>query len=105
MRLDKLYDLQGRIALVTGGGTGIGWMIARGLATNGAKGYITGRRKEVLERAAESFSQQGTIIPYVPRLGLANLRSPNERISDVIYWTALRWTSPKRTAFSQYKLK
>lgn len=37
-RLENLYDLKGRVALVTGGGTGIGWMIAQGLATNGAKG-------------------------------------------------------------------
>lgn len=69
MRLEKLYDLNGRVALVTGGGTGIGWMIARGLATNGAKVYITGRRKEVLEKAAASFAQDGngtgTIIPLV----------------------------------------
>lgn len=36
--LQNIYDLTDRIAVVTGGGTGIGWMIARGLATNGAKG-------------------------------------------------------------------
>ena len=63
MRLDKLYDLKGRIALVTGGGTGIGWMIARGLAVNGVKVYITGRRMDVLEKAAQSFAQEGTVIP------------------------------------------
>ncbi|KAF7795373.1 hypothetical protein EIP86_006530 [Pleurotus ostreatoroseus] len=53
----NLFDLKGRVALVTGGGTGIGWMIAEGLATNGAKVYITGRRKEVLENTAASFKQ------------------------------------------------
>ncbi|KAG2065324.1 NAD(P)-binding protein [Suillus decipiens] len=47
--LKKLYDLDGLIALVTGGGTGIGLNIARGLAANGAKVYITGRRKDVLD--------------------------------------------------------
>ena len=36
--LKDIFDLNGRIALVTGGGTGIGWMITQGLATNGAKG-------------------------------------------------------------------
>ena len=63
----NLFNLDGRIALVTGGGTGIGLMIARGLATNGAKVYIGGRRKEVLETVAAQWSVQGkgTLIPYV----------------------------------------
>jgi len=60
--MNKLYDLSGLIALVTGGGTGIGLMIAKGLAANGAKVYITGRRKGVLETVA-SDSAIGTIIP------------------------------------------
>ncbi|TFY63012.1 hypothetical protein EVJ58_g3491 [Rhodofomes roseus] len=55
LRLDKLFDVRGRIALVTGGGTGLGWMIAEGLAVNGARVYITGRRKNVLEQAAAKF--------------------------------------------------
>ena len=58
LRLDQIYNLRGRVALVTGGGTGIGWMIAKGLATNGAKVYITGRRREVLDKAAQNFEKQ-----------------------------------------------
>jgi len=54
--LKKLYDLSGLIALVTGGGTGIGYMIARGLAANGAKVYITGRRKDVLDRVVAEWN-------------------------------------------------
>ncbi|KAI0647697.1 short-chain dehydrogenase [Trametes meyenii] len=69
IRLGKIFDLQGRIALVTGGGTGIGWQIALGLAENGAKVYITGRRKETLEKSASAFTEQhkgnGAIIPLV----------------------------------------
>lgn len=45
-------DLQGKHALVTGGGTGIGLAIARGLAEAGAEVTITGRRAAVLEAAA-----------------------------------------------------
>jgi len=44
--------LQGRHALVTGGGTGIGLAIARALAGQGAQVTITGRRMAVLEKAA-----------------------------------------------------
>jgi 3-hydroxybutyrate dehydrogenase len=44
--------IEGRHALVTGGGTGIGLAIARALAAEGAAVTITGRRAEVLAQAA-----------------------------------------------------
>jgi NAD(P)-dependent dehydrogenase (short-subunit alcohol dehydrogenase family) len=46
----------GRIALVTGGGTGIGLAIARGLSAEGYAVVITGRRAGVLEKAAAGIS-------------------------------------------------
>lgn len=67
LHTSTIFDLRGRIALVSGGGTGIGLMIARALASNGAKVYIGGRRKEVLERVTNEWAThgKGTIIPYV----------------------------------------
>ncbi|KAL4073259.1 hypothetical protein V8B97DRAFT_2023052 [Scleroderma yunnanense] len=56
--LEKLYDLRGLVALVTGGGTGIGLMIAQGLAANGARVYITGRRVEVLQHVIEEWDSK-----------------------------------------------
>ncbi|KAI5863846.1 NAD(P)-binding protein [Durotheca rogersii] len=47
-----MFSLKDWVAVVTGGGTGIGLMIAQTLAANGAKVYITGRRADVLERSA-----------------------------------------------------
>ena len=44
--------LTGKHALVTGGGTGIGLAIAKGLADQGAQVTITGRRQEVLDEVA-----------------------------------------------------
>ncbi|RDW75278.1 hypothetical protein BP6252_06420 [Coleophoma cylindrospora] len=61
----NLFAVNGLIAVVTGGGSGIGLMMARALALNGAhKVYIIGRRKDVLEKAAASVTTSN-IIPIV----------------------------------------
>ena len=49
-----LFRVDGMVAVITGGGTGIGLMMAKALAANGAaKVYIVARRKEKLEAAAK----------------------------------------------------
>ncbi|KAJ8121317.1 hypothetical protein ONZ43_g2198 [Nemania bipapillata] len=60
-----LFSVNGLVAVVTGGGTGIGLMIARALEHNGAKVYILGRRKEILMTAAKQNAMHGKIIPIV----------------------------------------
>ena len=50
--------LTGKTAVVTGGGTGIGWGIAQALASEGCHVLISGRRAEVLQAAVASW--QGT---------------------------------------------
>ncbi|KAG8716430.1 Splicing factor [Ceratobasidium sp. 394] len=62
---NTVYNVSGRIALVTGGGTGIGLMIAKALAANGAKVYIGSRRGEVVEETSDEHSPkaEGHLIP------------------------------------------
>ena len=50
------FSLQNEYAIVTGGGTGLGFSIAKCLAAQGAKIAIVGRRKDVLEKAAAEIA-------------------------------------------------
>lgn len=64
-KVENLYSVKGRVALVTGGGSGIGLMAVQALAFNGAKVYITGRTREKLDKVAETYGKgiSGEIIP------------------------------------------
>ncbi|KAE8164342.1 hypothetical protein BDV40DRAFT_287075 [Aspergillus tamarii] len=64
-KLENLFNVKGKVALITGGGSGIGLMATQALAVNGAKVYITGRTGEKLDRVAELYNKdiQGEIIP------------------------------------------
>ena len=53
MDLQKLFNIEGKTALITGGSRGIGEMIAAGFLANGAKVYITARKEAPLKRLYE----------------------------------------------------
>jgi len=50
--LDQLFSVSGKVALVTGGGRGLGLMMTKALIASGAKVYIASRKREVCEKVA-----------------------------------------------------
>jgi NAD(P)-dependent dehydrogenase (short-subunit alcohol dehydrogenase family) len=56
---DDLFEIRGKVALVTGGTSGIGLMIARGLVRRDVKTYIVGRDIAQSRAVAEQLSTTG----------------------------------------------
>ncbi len=59
MNVKELFDLTGRVAVVSGGSTGLGRQMAEGLAEMGANLVICARKKERCERAAQELRTLG----------------------------------------------
>lgn len=57
--MSNLFSVAGKVALVTGGTSGIGLMIARGLVEHGARVHIVGRDARTCESVAMSLSDSG----------------------------------------------
>jgi gluconate 5-dehydrogenase len=59
MTVKQLFDLTGRVAIVTGGSTGLGRQMAEGLAEMGANLVLCARKKERCQKAAEDLQKLG----------------------------------------------
>ena len=64
--------LSGKIALITGGGSGIGAAIAKRFVAEGAKIVITGRRKEALAETVAALPE-GSVLPFA-----GDVRNPDD---------------------------
>ena len=58
----QLFDLTGKVAVVTGGTRGIGLMIARGLLQAGATVYISSRKAQAGEEAVAQLADLGPVV-------------------------------------------
>jgi NAD(P)-dependent dehydrogenase (short-subunit alcohol dehydrogenase family) len=59
MRVQELFDLNGKVAIVTGGSIGLGRQMAEGLAEAGADLVLCARKKERCEQAAQELEALG----------------------------------------------
>jgi 2-deoxy-D-gluconate 3-dehydrogenase len=104
VKIDELFTITGKIALVTGGSRGIGEMIAAGFLANGAKVYISSRKAEVCDATAARLTEEygGECIPLPADLsGLAGvdaltaeLTSREDRLDILVNNAGVSWGAP-----------
>ena len=62
--LDELFGMKGQTAVVIGGAGALGRALARGLAKNGAKVVIAGRKEETGENAVANLNKEGLDVAF-----------------------------------------
>ena len=86
MHIRDLFDLTGKVAIVTGGSRGLGKEIAIGLGEAGAKVVITARREQWLTPACEELTGSG-----IECLAVTGDVSDPESVKAVVAETLEKW--------------
>jgi gluconate 5-dehydrogenase len=81
--LAELFDLRGRVALVTGGGRGLGEQIAVGLAQAGASVAVASRKREVCEEVARELAELHGVRTLALRLDVTSEDEVREAVDQV----------------------
>jgi NAD(P)-dependent dehydrogenase (short-subunit alcohol dehydrogenase family) len=100
--MTNIFDLTGKVALVTGGNSGIGLGFARALARAGAEVVIWGRRAEANAAAVEKLGAFGKVVADVVDVsdeaaivaGMARLIERMGRLDIVVANAGIATTSP-----------
>lgn len=100
--MKNLFDVSGKVAVVTGGSRGIGAMIARGFVENGVKTYITARREDELRATAEELSTVGECIALPSNLATLEgvtafasaIRERENRVHILVNNAGATWGAP-----------
>ena len=100
--MTDLFDLSGRVAVVTGASKGIGRMIADGLVRRGVRVHITARHADVCLHTAEELSAHGECIAIPNDLGsldgvhelAAELKRRESKLDILVNNAATGWVAP-----------
>ena len=104
MKISELFNVSGKVAVVTGGSRGIGEMITSGFLANGVKVYITARKEgPLVEKAEELIKKYGGIcIPIACDLSssvgieyfLKQIREKEDAIDFLVNNAGAAWGEP-----------
>ena len=100
--MKNLFDVSGKVALVTGGSRGIGEMIAEGFVTNGVKTYISSRKADVCDATAKRLSEEGECISIPADLStregiqslVGEIMSREDRLDILVNNAGATWGAP-----------
>ncbi|KIM87328.1 hypothetical protein PILCRDRAFT_814820 [Piloderma croceum F 1598] len=104
LSISSLFNVKGKIALVTGGGTGIGKAIAASLAANGAKVYIAARKESLLKETTTELNSRGPgkVEYIVANLGskagcdalIAEIKKREHKLHILVNNSGITWGAP-----------
>jgi NAD(P)-dependent dehydrogenase (short-subunit alcohol dehydrogenase family) len=105
MDLNSLFGLTGKVALVTGGGTGIGRMVVEGLAMGGARVLTCSRKIDSVSAAAEAVNAMGypgSVEAFAGDVGseegiqaiVAEVRARTDQLNILVNNAGITWGAP-----------
>lgn len=100
--IDSLFGLEGKVAIVTGGGRGIGLMAARGLLQAGARVIIASRKTDAVMAAVKELEPLGEITGITADLSseegcrafAAEVTAREERLDILVNNSGATWGAP-----------
>ena len=103
--MQTLFDVSGKVALVTGGVNGLGRMIAEGMLRAGAKVYVTTRKAAAAEVAQQELAQLGDCVALAADISTSEaatalakeIGSRESRLDVLINNAGKTWGAPLET--------